>query len=112
MCFITCRSLLVSIPDQLDKLVCNNYKDITIDSLGKEQSASVTEKISVSIKPFMYFVVDAKTDNTTIQSIFLEVGWYVLVNPKNCCGSWELWKASTKEGTLPSGTLPFSTLDS
>ena len=27
-----------------DKLVCNNYKDITIDSQGKEQIVSVTEK--------------------------------------------------------------------
>ena len=51
---------LHSRPTWQTRPVCNNYKDITIDSQGKEQIVSVTEKtwvkLPVSIKPFMYFV--------------------------------------------------------
>ena len=36
-------------------------------------SETYYKQVSASIKPFMYFVVDSKTDNNTNQSIFLEL---------------------------------------
>ena len=36
-------------------------------------SETYYKQVSASIKPFMYFVVDSKADNNTIQSIFLEL---------------------------------------
>ena len=72
---------LHSRPTWQTRPVCNNYKDITIDSQGKEQIVSVTEKTwvkhitskSLQASRHSCILLYSKTDNNTIQSIFLEL---------------------------------------